>query len=124
MEQSNVIKLKPKPRKPRPMKYWLCEFFKRCGEDENTYHYIFSDKNIKDMKYKGKDDDHLILSQFFLNKITKKDKDNVKGYGSDYWHYDSLVRFDGMQEVKPEEFDILRKARVHVNGTKLPFDYK
>jgi hypothetical protein len=71
------------------------------------------------MKYKNEDDDHLILSQFFLNKITKKDKD-----GSDYWHYDSLVRFDGMEEVKPEEFDILRKARVYVNGTKLPFDYK
>ena len=56
------------------MKYWLCEFFKRYGEDENTYHYIFSDKNIKDMKYKGNGDDHKILSQFFLQKITKKQK--------------------------------------------------
>ena len=50
------------------MKYWLCEFFKRYGEDENTYHYIFSDKNIKDMKYKGNGDDHKILSQFFYKR--------------------------------------------------------
>ena len=42
--KNNIIKFKPK--KPKPMKYWLCEFFKRYGEDENTYHYIFSDKNI------------------------------------------------------------------------------
>ena len=40
-----------------------------------------------------------------------------------YWTNDgmSLVRFDGMQEVKPIEFDILRKARVYVNGDFLPF---
>ena len=118
--KNNVVKLKPKPRKPRPMKYWLCEFFKRCGEDENTYRYIFSDKNIRDMKYKGGGDDHLILSQFFLNKFKPSDRE-----GGSYWmHGESLVRFDGMEEVKPEEFDILRKARVYVNGTKLPFDYK
>ena len=61
-------------------------------------------------------------------------EDEVKEYGMEsnwdkeggsYWmHGESLVRFDGMEEVKPEEFDILRKARVYVNGTKLPFDYK
>ena len=67
-KKDNILKFKPK--KPKPMKYWLCEFFKRYGEDENTYHYIFSDKNIKDMKYKGNGDDHKILSQFFLQKIT------------------------------------------------------
>ena len=116
----DIIKLKPKPRKPRPMKYWLCEFFKRCGNDENTYHYIFSDKNIRDMKFKGEGDDHLILSQFFLNKFKPSDRE-----GGSYWmNGTALVRFDGMEEVKPEEFDILRKARVYVNGTKLPFDYK
>ena len=40
-----------------------------------------------------------------------------------YWTVDgmSLVRFDGMQEVKPIEFDILKKARVYVNGDTLPF---
>ena len=120
MEQSKVIKFKPKPRKPRPMKYWLCEFFKRYGEDENTYHYIFSDKNLRDMKFKGEGDDHLILSQFFLNKFKPSDRE-----GGSYWmNGTALVRFDGMEEVKPEEFDILRKARVYVNGTKLPFDYK
>ena len=43
-KKDNIIKFKPK--KPKPMKYWLCEFYKRYGEDENTYHYIFSDKNI------------------------------------------------------------------------------
>ena len=39
-----------------------------------------------------------------------------------YWTNDgtALVRFDGMQEVKPSEFDILRKARVYVNGDVLP----
>ncbi len=115
-KKDNIIKFKPK--KPKPMKYWLCEFFKRYGEDENTYHYIFSDKNIKDMKYKGNGDDHKILSQFFLQKITPLAKE-----GSSYWTTDgmSLVRFDGMQEVKPIEFDILRKARVYVNGDFLPF---
>ena len=78
----------------------------------------FSDKNIKDMKYKGNGDDHKILSQFFLQKITPLAKE-----GSSYWTTDgmSLVRFDGMQEVKPIEFDILRKARVYVNGDFLPF---
>ena len=115
-KKDNIIKFKPK--KPKPMKYWLCEFFKRYGEDENTYHYIFSDKNIKDMKYKGNGDDHKILSQFFLQKITPLAKE-----GSSYWTTDgmSLVRFDGMQEVKPIEFDILKKARVYVNGDFLPF---
>ena len=116
-----VVKLKPKPRKPRPMKYWLCEFFKRYGEDENTYHYIFSNRNIDDMGYTGEDDDHKILSQFFLQRIYKKDRD--KWSGNMYWtnSMDALVRFDGMQEVKPIEFDILRKVRVYVNGDFLPF---
>ena len=43
--------------------------------------------------------------------------------GSSYWTNDgmALVRFDGMQEVKPIEFDILRKVRVYVNGDFLPF---
>ena len=116
--KNNILKFKPK--KPKPMKYWLCEFFKRYGEDENTYHYIFSDKNIDDMKYKGEDDDYKILSQFFLQKIYKKDRDTNSPHM--YWTNDgtALVRFDGMQEVKPSEFDILRKARVYVNGDVLP----
>ena len=40
-----------------------------------------------------------------------------------YWTTDgmSLVRFDGMQEIKPIEFDTLRKVRVYVNGDTLPF---
>ena len=116
--KNNILKFKPK--KPKPMKYWLCEFFKRYGEDENTYHYIFSDKNIKDMKYKGNGDDHKILSQFFLQKIYKKDRDKFSP--SMYWTNDgmSLVRFDGMEEVKPSEFSTLQKAKVYVNGDTLP----
>ena len=116
--KNNIIKFKPK--KPKPKKYYLCEFFKRYGEDENTYHYIFSDKNIKDMGYTGEDDDHKILSQFFLQKIYKKDRDDMSP--SMYWTNDgmSLVRFDGMVEVKPSEFDTLQKARVYVNGDRLP----
>ena len=88
------------------------------NEELGMIHYIFSDKNIKDMKYKGNGDDHKILSQFFLQKITPLARE-----GSSYWTTDgmSLVRFDGMQEVKPIEFDILRKARVYVNGDFLPF---
>ena len=115
--KNNIIKFKPKPK---PLKFYLCEFFKRYGEDENTYHYIFSDKNIDDMKYKGEDDDYKILSQFFLQKIYKKDRDTNSPRM--YWTNDgtALVRFDGMQEVKPSEFDILRKARVYVNGDVLP----
>ena len=117
--KDNIIKFKTK--KPKPLKYWLCEFFKRYGEDENTYHYIFSDKNIKDMKYKGNGDDHKILSQFFLQDFTKKSRDDMSPHM--YWTTDgmSLVRFDGMQEVEPFEFDILKKARVYVNGDTLPF---
>ena len=116
-KKDNIIKFKPKPK---PLKFYLCEFFKRYGEDENTYHYIFSDKNIDDMKYKGEDDDYKILSQFFLQKIYKKDRDTNSPHM--YWTNDgtALVRFDGMQEVKPSEFDILRKARVYVNGDVLP----
>ena len=118
MEQSKVIKFKPKPK---PLKYFLCEFFKRSGEDENTYHYIFSHKNIKDMKYKGNGDDHKILSQFFLQDFTKKSRDDMSPHM--YWTTDgmSLVRFVGMQVVEPFEFDILKKARVYVNGDTLPF---
>ena len=122
MEQSKVIKFKPKPK---PLKYFLCEFFKRSGEDENTYHYIYSDKNLKQMKYKGNDkDDHIILSQFFLQKITPKDEDDFST--SHYWTNDglSLVRFDGMEEVKPYEFKTLQRAKVYVNGENLMFDYE
>ena len=67
--KNNILKFKPKPK---PLKYYICEFFKRYGEDENTYHYIFSNRNIDDMGYTGEDDDHKILSQFFLQKIYKK----------------------------------------------------
>jgi hypothetical protein len=122
MEQSKVIKFKPKPK---PLKYFLCEFFKRSGEDENTYHYIYSDKNLKQMKYKGNDkDDHIILSQFFLQKITPKDEDDFST--SHYWTNDglSLVRFDGMEEVEPYEFKTLQRAKVYVNGENLMFDYE
>ena len=116
-KKDNIIKFKPKPK---PLKFYLCEFFKRYGEEENTYHYIFSDKNIDDMKYKGEDDDYKILSQFFLQNFKRKDRDDMSPHM--YWTMDgtSLVRFDGMQEVKPSEFDILRKARVYVNGDVLP----
>ena len=121
MEQSKVIKFKPKPK---PLKYFLCEFFKRSGEDENTYHYIFSDKNIKDMKYKGNGDDHKILSQFFLQDFTKKSRDDMSPHM--YWTTDgmSLVRFDGMEEVEPYEFKTLQRAKVYVNGENLMFDYE
>jgi len=116
--KNNIIKFKPK--KPKPKKYYLCDFFKRCGEDENTYHYIFSDKNIKDMGYNGEDDDHKILSQFFLQRIYKKDRDTFSP--NMYWTNDgmSLVRFDGMEEVKPSEFSTLQKAKVYVCGDTLP----
>ena len=105
--------------KKQKQKYWLCEFFKRCGEDENTYHYIYSDKNLKEMGHEDDDNDYKILSQFFLNKITPDDQD-----GNSYWHFDSLVRFDGMQEVKPNEFKTLQKAGVYVNGDNLMFNYE
>ena len=120
MEQNKNNILKFKPKKPKPKKYYLCDFFKRYGEDENTYQYIFSDKNIKDMGYTGEDDDHKILSQFFLQKIYKKDRDKFSP--SMYWTNDgmSLVRFDGMEEVKPSEFSTLQKAKVYVNGDTLP----
>ena len=39
--KNNILKFKPKPK---PLKYYICEFFKRYGEDENTYHYIFSNR--------------------------------------------------------------------------------
>ena len=68
------------------------------------------------MKYKGNGDDHKILSQFFLQKITPLAK-KVQVIGLLMGCH---LRFDGMQEVKPIEFDILRKARVYVNGD-LPF---
>ena len=115
--KNNIIKFKPKSK---PLKYYICEFFKRYGEDENTYHYIFSNRNIDDMGYTGEDDDHKILSQFFLQKIYKKDRD--KWSGNMYWtnSMDALVRFDGMQEVKPSEFSTLEKARVYVCGNTLP----
>ena len=105
----------------KKQKYWLCEFFKRYGEEENTYHYIYSDDNLKQMKYKNEKDDHKILSQFFLQKITEKDKD-----GADYWTNDgmSLVRFDGMEKVNPSEFKTLQRAGVYVNGENLMFNYK
>ena len=122
MEQSKVIKFKPKPK---PLKYFLCEFFKRSGEDENTYHYIYSDKNLKQMKYKGNDKyDHIILSQFFLQKITPDDEDDFST--SHYWTNDglSLVRFDGMEEVEPYEFKTLQRAKVYVNGENLMFNYE
>ena len=114
--KNNILKFKPKPK---PLKYYICEFFKRYGEDENTYHYIFSNRNIDDMGYTGEDDDHKILSQFFLQKITPLARE-----GSSYWTTDgmSLVRFDGMQEVKPSEFSTLEKARVYVCGSTLPLN--
>ena len=117
--KNNIIKFKPKPK---PLKYYICEFFKRYGEDENTYHYIFSNRNIDDMGYTGEDDDHKILSQFFLQRIYKKDRD--KWSGNMYWtnSMDALVRFDGMQEVKPSEFSTLEKARVYVCGSTLPLN--
>ena len=107
--------------KNKKQKYWLCEFFKRYGEEENTYYYIYSDDNLKQMKYKNEKDDHKILSQFFLQKITEEDKD-----GADYWTNDgmSLVRFDGMEKVNPSEFKTLQKAGVYVNGENLMFNYK
>ena len=63
----------------------------------------------------------------FYKKLQKRKE------GSSYWRDDmsphmywttdgmSLVRFDGMQEIKPIEFDTLRKVRVYVNGDTLPF---
>jgi predicted peroxiredoxin len=75
---------------------------------------------LKGMVYTGEDDDHKILSQFFLQKIYKKDRDDFSP--SMYWTNDgmSLVRFDGMEEVKPSEFNTLQKAKVYVNGDTLP----
>ena len=104
----------------KKQKYWLCEFMTRSGEDEYYDRYIYSDKNLKDMGYEDDKDDHKILSQFFLQKIYKKDRD--KWSGNMYWtnSMDALVRFDGMQEVKPSEFSTLEKARVYVCGNTLP----
>ena len=100
-------------------KYWLCEFFERCGENENYHRYIYSDKNLKDMGYEDEKDDYKILSQFFLNKITPEDEYNGK-----YWNADSLVEFTNIQEVKPSEFKTLQKAGVYVNGDQLMFNYE
>ena len=60
--------------------------------------------------------------RYYHNSFTKDNTISKKG--SSYWTTDgmSLVRFDGMQEVKPIEFDILRKARVYVNGDFLPLN--
>jgi hypothetical protein len=46
----------------KKQKYWLCEFFKRYGEEENSHYYIYSDKNLKDMGYENDKDDYKILS--------------------------------------------------------------
>jgi len=100
-------------------KYWLCEFFKRCGEDENSYYYIYSDKNLKDMGYEDDKDDYKILSQFFLDKITPDDED-----GGSYWHFESLVQFQGMEEIDQSEFETLQKVGVYVNGDNLMFNYE
>jgi hypothetical protein len=59
-----------------------------------THTLFYSDLDLKE-SHEDDDNDYKILSQFFLNKITPDDQD-----GNDYWHFDSLVRFDGMQEVK------------------------
>jgi len=110
--------------KTKKQKYWLCEFFKRHGEEENTYHYIYSDDNLKQMKYEDEKDDHKILSQFFLQKITEEDKDNFSP--DHYWTNDgmSLIRFDGMEKVNPSEFKTLQRAGVYVNGENLMFNYE
>lgn len=100
-------------------KYWLCEFFKRYGEDENTYYYIYSDKNLKDMGYEDDNDDYKILSQFFLDKITPDDQD-----GNDYWHFESLVSFQGMEEVDQSDFKTLERVGVYVNSDNLMFNYE
>ena len=100
-------------------KYWLCQFFKRCGEEENSYYYIYSDQNLKDMGYKDDEDDYKILSQFFLNKITPEDED-----GGSYWHFESLVEFRGMEEVDQSEFKTLQRVGVYVNGDELMFNYE
>ena len=105
-------------KKKKKNKYWLCEFFKRYGEEEQSHYYIYSDKNISDMKYTGEDDEHIILSHFFFNKLTPDNQD-----GNAYWHLDSLVEFRGMEEVKPSEFKTLQKAGVYVNGDNLTFNY-
>ena len=42
-------------------KYWLCEFFERCGDNEYYHRYIYSDKNLKDMGYEDEKDDYKIL---------------------------------------------------------------
>ena len=108
--------------KTKKQKYWLCEFFKRHGEEENTYHYIYSDDNLKQMKYEDEKDDHKILSQFFLQKITEEDKDDFSP--DHYWTNDgmSLIRFDGMEKVNPSEFKTLQRAGVYVNGENLMFN--
>jgi hypothetical protein len=103
-------------------KYWLCEFFERCGDNENYHRYIYSDKNLKDMGWEDDKDDYKILSQFFLTKITPEDFD---GWKDTYWKdFTTLVSFYGMEEVDPSEFETLKKAGVYVNGDKLMFNYE
>ena len=82
----------------------------------------YKSRVIENKKKKLEDDDHKILSQFFLQRIYKKDRD--KWSGNMYWtnSMDALVRFDGMQEVKPSEFSTLEKARVYVCGSTLPLN--
>lgn len=100
-------------------KYWICEFFRRSGEEEYSQYYIYSDKNLKDMGYENDKDDYKILSQFYLHKLTPDDED-----GGSYWYYESLVEFRGMEEVNPSEFETLKKVGVYVNGDELMFDYE
>ena len=101
-------------------KYWLCEFFERCGDNEYYHRYIYSDKNLKDMGYEDEKDDYKILSQFFLFKITPEDFEDWKGA---YWLGHKLVSFYNWDKVNPSEFKTLQKAGVYVNGDKLMFDW-
>ena len=104
----------------KKQKYWLCEFFERCGDNEYYHRYIYSDKNLKDMGYEDEKDDYKILSQFFLQKITPEDFEDWKGT---YWLGDKLVSFCNWDKVNPNEFKTLQKAGVYVNGDKLMFDW-
>jgi hypothetical protein len=105
----------------KKQKYWLCEFFERCGDNEHFHRYIYSDKNLKDMGYEDEKDDYKILSQFFLHKITPEDFYEWK---QTYWlGGEKLVSFYNWDKVNPSEFKTLQKAGVYVNGDKLMFDW-
>lgn len=92
------------------MKFWLCKFHQRYGEMEHYMYGIYSSKDLENMNYKSEDDELKLLSEFFGEPFTMKDEE-----GGSYWTKDgmSLVRFDGMINIKKSELKTLEKVGVY-----------